>query len=93
MPAERAERVLGASRELPNGRGFLRAVSDAAPKAPPGQGRPFPPSPETPPALAIVEPNVDVNGQLDLLAWQPHPAKLLSLPGTQLDLFGSKPEQ
>ncbi len=33
MPAERAGRVLGAARELPNGRGFLRVVGGAAPPA------------------------------------------------------------
>jgi hypothetical protein len=100
---ERAGKLLGVSRELPGGRGFLRSVTDAAP---PAKGAPKPPapSPETPPsppALAVVDPMVDTSGQLDLLMWRPRPAApppapapaplpdpSKRLPPGQLGLFG-----
>ncbi len=83
MPTERAGRPLGASRALPGG-GFLRAVTDDAPKA---KGAPVAPapSPETPPAapaLAVVEPPPE-SPQMDLFAWKPRPRETV-----QLSLFG-----
>ena len=97
MPSERDGHALGASRELPGGRGFLRAVTDAAPAAKGAPALPVP-SPETPPAapaLAVVEPNVDANGQLDLLSYRPRPVRTAPepskrLPPGQLSLFGIK---
>lgn len=75
------------ARELPNGRGFLRAL--------PGGKAPGPtPTPEAPtpapvaPAVPSVEELAKVDDrQLDLLAWV-RPAKSLPPPGTQLNLFG-----
>lgn len=70
------------ARELPNGRGFLRAL-------PGGAGAPSPePGPVTPPAAPSM-PVVadDVTGQLDLLSWRPKTTTSDSF--VQLDLFGA----
>jgi IS1 family transposase len=87
MPVSRGGKAVGASRPLPNGRGFLRAVAAPAPSA---KGAPPPPSPpapgEPPPAPAVTA--VPDPAQLDLFSWKPR----LPPPGTQLSLFGDAPE-
>lgn len=79
------------SRELPNGRGFLRVVGSGAGPAP----SPSPVMPPPAPPVAPAQPSPAVaaeTGQLDLLSWRP---KLVApieppkrLPAGQLDLFG-----
>ncbi len=81
----------GTSRELPSGRGFLRVVQGGDKPAAPSPG-PVPP-PVAPVAKVaasvasvVSSPAVDVNGQLDLLAWKAPPPKPRRY--AQLDLFG-----
>lgn len=104
MPADRAGRVVGAARELPNGRGFLRVVGAAAPPARSAPPMPPPAGPVDPPAapsvaLVAVEATADPSGQRDLLAWRPLPQAPPAppppprepskrLPPGQLGLFG-----
>lgn len=72
----------GTSRELPNGRGFLRALDGG--NAPSSGPAPVAPPPAAP---AASEPAAaDATGQLDLLSWRPR-SRPLPPPGTQLDLF------
>jgi IS1 family transposase len=78
------------ARELPNGRGFLRAL-------PGGKGAPAAPTPEAPtPAPAPVAPVAPFLGadarQIDLFSWV-RPAKTSPPAGTQLDLFDGPPEK
>ena len=96
--------MVGAPRELPNGRGFLRVVGGAAPAVKGAPAAPPPagpvPSPSAPAvALVAVEASADPSGQLDLLAWRPRPQALPAppppprelskrLPPGQLGLFG-----
>ena len=71
--------ALHAARELPNGRGFLRAL-------PGGKGVPVAPTPEAPIPAPVVAPASAAptdDRQLDLLAWRPKPPK-----HGQLSLFG-----
>ena len=77
------------SRELPNGRGFLRVVKGGASPSGPS------PAPATPPAAPAVpiQAAADAAGQLDLLSWRPRPpepprAPAKRIPWGQLDLFG-----
>jgi IS1 family transposase len=74
----------GTSRELPNGRGFLRAIDG-------GNAPSTGPAPATPPLAAVPGDTTpalrfDADGQADLFSWTP---KTRPLPpvGTQLDLF------
>lgn len=95
------ERAGKAARELPDGRGWLRAVdggkgatSTPAPQAP-SPGPPVPSAPvEVPAAVASGAGVVDPR-QLDLLSWvrpaaQQTPVKPLPPKGTQLSLFGDE---
>jgi hypothetical protein len=71
------------SRELPNGRGFLRAL-------PGGKGAPAAPdpSPVTPAATAAAPPAAVPPAdprQLDLLAWRPKPRAVVQLSLFDLD--------
>ncbi len=81
-----------AARELPNGRGFLRAIDG-------GKGAPFDPAPEvpTPAPVAPAAPAIEVPAvassttgadprQLDLLAWRPK-----TMPMVQIDLLDIDP--
>jgi IS1 family transposase len=101
MPAARAGQPVGASRALPNGRGFVRAVNAAAPaaKSPAAPPPAPPPAPTPPPALVAIPSGSATPGQLDLLAWRPPPPAPQApasppaqpsqrLPPGQLDLFG-----
>ena len=92
LPPERAGRAIGAARELPNGRGWLRVVD--------GKGGPAPqPEAPTPAPMAPVVPSVEVSAvvssvapvddrQLDLLAWKPKAREPI-----QLSLFLDRPEE
>lgn len=83
----------GTSRELPNGRGFLRVVKSGDKPAAPSPVAPMPP-PVAPTAKVAASgassPAVDANGQLDLLAWVAPPSKPRRME--QLDLFGIQSE-
>lgn len=73
------------SRELPNGRGFLRSVGGTSSVAAP------PPAPMPPPVAPVVQmaaPRLvaDASSQLDLLAWVAPPVQ--PRRAVQLDLFG-----
>lgn len=77
----------GTVRELPNGRGFLRALPGGgggpSPEPSPAPGAPAPgaPAPGAPaPALVF-----DANGQADLFSWRP------AKRGEQLSLFPGDP--
>jgi IS1 family transposase len=73
----------GPSRELPNGRGFLRLVHGGASPAPaPAPAAPTLVRPEQGPASAGPPAAVDEAEQLDLFAWKPEPRE-----PAQLDLF------
>lgn len=74
------------ARELPNGRGFLRALPGGkGPSAPPSPA-PSPVAPAAPVVVAAPEPAREM-AQLDLLGWRPKP-KPLPPKGTQITLFG-----
>jgi hypothetical protein len=82
------------SRELPQGRGFLRALPGG--KSP--QGSPTPAAPTATPTPMVAAPALSAapTGQLDLLAWRaPTPSAPPMLPpkGTQLSLFADAPEE
>ncbi len=79
-----------AARELPNGRGFLRALpggKGSAPSISPDAPTPAPVAPAVEVAIASSGAPVD-DRQLSLLDWKPRDAKPVPLHGTQLNLFG-----
>ncbi len=98
MPAARAGQPVGTSRALPNGRGFLRAVTAPSPAAKaPAVPSPAPsPAPTPAPVLVVAPAGPAVPEQLDLLSWRPQSAPAAPdaapatghLPPGQLDLFG-----
>jgi len=72
------------SRELPNGRGFLRVVGSSGPAAPTPSPATPPPAPAGSEALPTTEhAERHTSGQLDLFSWKPRPRKPV-----QLSLFG-----
>ena len=91
LPPERAGRATGAARELPNGRGWLRAVNDNDAAVPqPETPTPTSIAPTVPSAEAsVVASDVATvaDAQLDLFAWKPESAKPLPPLGAQLSLF------
>lgn len=75
------------SRELPNGRGFLRALPGGGEPSGAGAPTPSPVAPVAPAPVASAEPT----GQLDLLSWRPRVRT--SGEYIQMDLFGAPPER
>lgn len=73
----------GTARELPNGRGFLRALPRGGE---PSSPRPSPVTPPVAPVAAAASATpalvTDENGQIDLFSWTPQKRE-----PTQLDLF------
>ena len=88
VPLALSSRTTGPTRELPNGRGFLRAVgSTGAPSEPSGPASP--PDATAAPALPVQLEAVADDRQLDLLAWRPRPpAPSRRIPPGQLSMFG-----
>lgn len=74
----------GTARELPNGRGFLRALPGGRGPSAPSDGPA--PSPVAPVVVVVPDLATDETGQLDLLSWRPKP-KPLPPKGTQLSMF------
>jgi IS1 family transposase len=74
---------VGTSRELPNGRGFLRALPGGGEPSGAPAPTPSPVAPVAPAPVASAEPT----GQLDLLSWRPRVRTSGEME--QLDLFGA----